>query len=355
MTDNKHLDLIQQGVFVWNEWREDHPRQEPSLSDVRLSGADLPGVNLIDAKLLYANLMDTKLTGAKLRGASLQNANLSGADLMIADLSAANLYKANLRGAKLENADLSYTNLMCTDLRDADLSYTNLSDADLCHANLRGANLSGARMINTRLFYTNLSHCRIYGISAWNLHVDKTTDQSNLIITLPHEPTITTDNLEVAQFLHLLINNQKIRRIIDTITSKVVLVLGRFTKERKTLLDAIREQLLKYNYLPVVFDFEKPSSRDITETISTLAHVARFVIADITDAKSIPQELERIVPDLPSVPIQPLLEASASEYGMFSNILRDTPGFSRLFAIRTLITYFNLSRKRSLLLRKLWQ
>jgi hypothetical protein len=49
--------------------------------------------------------------------------------------------------------------------------------------------------------------------------------------------------------------------VIDTITSKVVLILGRFTPERKSVLDAIRDQLRKRNYLPVLFDFEKPSNR----------------------------------------------------------------------------------------------
>lgn len=107
--------------------------------------------------------------------------------------------------------------------------------------------------------------------------------------------------------------------MINTITSKVVLILGRFEPERKAILDAIRDDLRRRDFLPVLFDFDKPTTRDLTETISTLAHMARFIIADITDAKSIPQELQTIVPNLRSVPVQPLLLSSCREYGMFEH------------------------------------
>jgi hypothetical protein len=46
------------------------------------------------------------------------------------------------------------------------------------------------------------------------------------------------------------------------------------------------------------------------------------VIADITDAKRLLQELERVIPGLPSVPVQPLIASSDYEYGMFEHFRR---------------------------------
>jgi hypothetical protein len=142
--------------------------------------------------------------------------------------------------------------------------------------------------------------------------------QQNLICTDAGEPKITVDNIEVAQFVYLLLHNQKIRDVIDTITSKVVLILGRFTDKRKAVLDALREELRKRDYLPILFDFDVPANRDITETVSLLARMARFIIADLTDPSSIPKELEAIVPSL-AVPVQPLLEGSSGPYAMFKD------------------------------------
>jgi hypothetical protein len=175
--------------------------------------------------------------------------------------------------------------------------------------------------VNTDLTGADLTGCSIYGISAWGLKLER-AKQQNLVIAPVNEPSITVDNIEVAQFIYLMLHNQKVRDVIDTITSKVVLILGRFTDERKAVLDALREELRKRNYLPILFDFDVPATRDVTETVSLLARMARFVVADITDARSIPQELAVIVPDLPSVPVQPLLLAGSAPYGMFEHFKR---------------------------------
>jgi hypothetical protein len=170
---------------------------------------------------------------------------------------------------------------------------------------LRGADLTG---------------CKVYGVSAWGLILDK-AKQQNLIITPPKQPEITVDNLEVAQFVYLMLHNEKLRDVIDTITSKAVLILGRFTDERKVVLDALREELRKRHYLPILFDFAVPATRDITEPVSLLARMARFIIADLTNPSSIPQELQAIIPDV-AVPVQPLLEGSSRPYAMFKDLFK---------------------------------
>jgi uncharacterized protein YjbI with pentapeptide repeats len=353
MANSDHISIIRDGVEFWNRWRAGHTSVVPDLS-----GAELRGMNLEGANFCAANLNGVDLTGANLLGgnleraqmvhalmleANLNNATLQGADMTSAafangrivggDLRNATLAEATFNGTDVAGADLSRANLQRTsfyggslrwarlesvDLRDSDLRRANCTGAVFADADLRGANLENADLQCANFTRANLRGCRVYGISAWNLNLEG-ANQADIIITSSEESQITVDNIEVAQFIHLLLRSQKIRHLIDTLTSKVVLILGRFTAERKLVLDALSEQLRRRDYLPVLFDFDKPVSRNLTETVSTLAHLARFVVADITDARSIPQELLAIVPNLPSVPIQPLLLASQQEYGMFEH------------------------------------
>lgn len=347
MANQEHLDILKQGKDIWKDWRRKRPKIQPDLSKANLSNANLNGIALSKANLFGANLSraalehaylirtnlsKADLTWTDLRRANLSEANLSGADLSHANLIGANLIKVNLIGASLSGANLSgarfgearfiQANLSDANLSGGDFSGSDFSKANLTRANLNGANLSRAILVGTNLAETILTNCLVYGISAWDMQLQGAI-QFNLVITLPDQPTITVDNLEVAQFIYLLLNNQKIRDVIDTITSKVVLILGRFIPERKVILDALRDELRKRNYSPVVFDFEKPASRDLTETVSTLAHMARFIIVDLTDPSSAPHEVATIIPQC-IVPVQPLVLQDETqprhEYAMFHDL-----------------------------------
>jgi len=266
------------------------------------------------------------LKGKTLSGANLREANLSGAELRAANLIMADLIEADLDGADLTRAKLIMAYMDGANLDGADLTRAKMTKAYLIDAKLGGAKLTGADLTRTQLVETKiadavLTNCKVYGISAWRLEgIPK--DQADLIITRYDEPVVPVDNLEVAQFIYLLLHNPKIRDVIDTIAKKAVLILGRFNETQKPVLEAIRNELRKHDYLPILFDWDKPSSRDLAETVSTLAHLSRFVIADITDAKSIPAELMCIVPALPSVAVQPLMLSSDYEYELFKHIKR---------------------------------
>jgi uncharacterized protein YjbI with pentapeptide repeats len=324
MANQKHLDLLRQGTKVWNKWRERNPASVPDLSGAILIGADLVGVDLVGVNLVTADFSGANLSNANLIEAKLIRAYFVGANLSGALLSRANLETADLKGANLSKADLSYAALHGANLHEANLIEANLIEANLGRANLSKAKLSGANLSETQLIKTDISGAdltgsSIYGIAAWDVTLTSETRQENLIITPPDQPVIMVDNIKVAQFIYLLLNNEDIRDVIDTITSKAVLILGRFSDDRKPILNALRDALRDKGFLPIVFDFERPKGRDFTETIMTLAGMSCFVIADITNPRSAPLELQATVPDY-MIPFVPILQDGESAFSMFTNL-----------------------------------
>jgi len=275
--------ILKQGVDVWNAWREEHPRVRPYLYRADLEGADLARANLRNARL---------------SGANLSHADLRHADLRFAKLTATQLRNANLRGA-------------C--LAEAKLNEADLSGADLSHADLRRA-----RLVQTDLRNAVLDSCQIYGISAWGLELDG-AEQSNLIITDKGEPVVTVDDIEVAQFVYLLLRNPRLRQVIHPVGEKAVLILGRCTAQRKLVLAAVRAELRRLGYVPIMFDFERPTNRDFTETIMMLAGMCLFVIADITKPRSSPLELQATVPDY-MIPFVPIIQEGEEPFAMFKDL-----------------------------------
>jgi uncharacterized protein YjbI with pentapeptide repeats len=339
MANEEHLAILRQGVEAWNAWRT-QVDVGPDLTCADLRRAELRGVNLRGAKLTKATLLSADLRGATLDHAHLDWANLlwanlNRASLRFADLEIAYLYRANLHCVDLFRANLREANLAGADLRSANLARANLFRSNLFAVNFRRANLDAADLretdlqnailMRTSLVNTDFTGSYVYGISAWNLDLSKTI-QNNMVISNPNDPEITVDNLEVAQFIYLLLHNEKIRDVIDTITSKTVLILGRFSEERKPVLDALREVLRGRDLLPIVFDSSIPASRDVTETVKILAGLARFVVADVTDATEVRVELHHIVRDYPSLPVQPILLHGREEFVSLSGNLVKFPG-----------------------------
>jgi len=273
MANDEHIALLKKGVDAWNAWRLKNLDIPPDLSDANLSEARLVEANLIKANLIKANLGSVNLVEANLSGADLRGANLDG---------------AHLEAANLSGADLSGADLQCCPLVD-----TNLTNADI-------------------------TGCYVWGVSAWGVKLEG-TKQQNLFITRYDEPSVTVDNIEVAQFVHLLLHNEKIRDIIDTVGKKGVLLLGRFTEGRMEILERLREKLRSLGFVPMVFNFDKPETKDFTETVRLLANLSKFVIVDITNPRSTPLELQAAVPDY-MIPFAPILQEGEEPFAMLVDL-----------------------------------
>jgi len=64
MANQKHLDILNKGVEMWNQWRREHARFHPDLVGFSLSEANLTGADLSSANLNRASLSEANLTGA---------------------------------------------------------------------------------------------------------------------------------------------------------------------------------------------------------------------------------------------------------------------------------------------------
>ena len=354
MTNEDHLDILRQGVAVWNEWRKKRPAIQPELAEAMLPRVPLPGVNLNQAKLPGAYLGQADLNQADLRGTDLSGAKMGGTRLNVAKLDGANLSTADMHYAGLRGASLRQANLYRAGLKQADFTKANLTGADLREANLDGtifrgaslrqAHLEGARLNETNLEQADLTGAWVYGISAWNLKLAG-AKQIDLVASRAGDPLITVDRIELAQLIYQLQQTESFSHMVDTMASKLVLILGRFTRQRKTVLEGIRQVMRAENYVPVLFDFEKPERRDLVEMISVLGHLARFIIADITDPRSVPQELERIVKDLPSVPVQPVIAKGGRVFATFEH-LKSYPWVLELYEYESSEELFTALREK---------
>jgi hypothetical protein len=345
--EDRVLRAIRTGDGSWNRWRAEQPGLQPDLRGLHLPrtgeglsilGWDIRQFNfraadLRDANLYRSWLVEADFTDADLRGAVLGDVTAGGAILERAKLAGANLMGAqfrfaNFRGAwfvsekppndyaetteapalptRLIRADLWGAHLNGAHLAGIDLREANLRSADLTGADLSGADLRQAQLVDAMVEGANFHGCKVHALAAWNLRgIPK--DEFNLCITPDDTPRVNADNLLSAQFLSVLADRVHISPALDSLTRKLVLILGSFSGERKPALDAVRGRLGELGWVPVLFDFDPLPRRNVTQTFEILASLAVFVVCDVTGAAEVRFELRHIAKELPAVPIKPLL------------------------------------------------
>lgn len=310
--------LLKSGTEKWCIERTANPVLRPILRNVdfvkEFGGPgfyDLPEFSSVDFSNSDMNM--ASLRNCMFFDCSFDNARLTYTDLVDTYFVNCTFRRTNMRVARIGEA--KFENCL---FDECDMSYCSAEDTSFRGSTFLKTKMEHMSLVHTDFTNAKLDECFLYGISSWDLILHNSI-QKNLIITPDDMPTVTVDNIELAQFLYLMINNERLRDVIKTITSKVVLILGNFSPDRKPILDQIRELLKTKDVIPVMFDFEKPSTRNLTETVMTLASMAKYVIADLSNPRSIPHELASVARDLPSTRFYPIIVAGEKPYGMFAD------------------------------------
>lgn len=313
-------ELERLSVASWNEWKK--TQTVPlDLREAYLAGRDLSGMDLSDCDLSGSDLSDCELRSANFCRCHLSEVDLSGSELVRCDLSEARMSRVCavdsaireswLFGTQLDGAVLTRCRFFGSHFSHASLVGADLTSCDLNRCIFSSVEVSGAHFVG----------CAVYGMAVWDIH-GVPAECVDLRITELGSTLVTVDDLRIAQFIHLLIDNAGVRSVIESITAKVVLLLGRFSASRKGVLDDLRRALRQNNFVPIIFDFERPPSRTYRETVTLLAHLARAIIVDITDALEVRSELGYIAPLVPSTPIIPVIMEGHSSYVTFDDIRR---------------------------------
>jgi uncharacterized protein YjbI with pentapeptide repeats len=281
----------------------------------RFSRAVLDGARFVSSNLEGAKCKESSWRQAILREARLQHATMWGCQMESITLSDAKLQQADLSGSNLQGAFMSGAKMRGVQASGCDLSGANLQKAVLYGADLKLADLSFAKLQGA-----DLRKAQVMGVNTWNVACDGRTQQHGLRFETWVESgqdryDVTFDNLEMTYLISLFLQNPKMEHIFNASTSKIVLILGRFSGRSFGVVKALRAELPKHDRVPVVFDFDLPKERDTVEVVSTLAGLSRIVICDLTRPKSAPLEVHAIVPHL-SIPFAPIIERGAEEFSM---------------------------------------
>jgi uncharacterized protein YjbI with pentapeptide repeats len=334
MANPEHLANLEQGVPYWNRWREVTNHAVADLSDADLSGkklhevdfvrVNLTGANLTGAQIGGGHLKDTNLTGAMLNAANFEGVNARGATFDAVTGRDVRFQVSTLRGATFRGARLPGANFHRAYLRDSDLTGAHFENASMRFArfdnaicrgtDFQSADLRYASFVSSDLRGARLMDVQTFGVSAWNVAIDGDTRQDLIICknSSKDEVPLRTNDIATAQLLSLMLDGAGMRSVVDSVNSKLVLILGSFAPQDKAVLDALRTSLQDRGYVGVTFDFERPAERDYAETIVIVGGLSRFVIADFTNAKEVRAEVAQLRSQYRRVPVIPIARAGAA-------------------------------------------
>jgi uncharacterized protein YjbI with pentapeptide repeats len=339
--------LADHDPYAWNAWRRKHKKERLDLRGIVIRGKYLGGLDLSNCILDGAELDRTDLRAADLRGSSFKRTDLSLSNLADARCDRASFVDTKLfavyasgcsfKGSTFRRVDLANANLMKADLTDAtlvnsDCERTRLDKAVLKGTTIRACNLGHASFVDTSLEDTLITDSAAPYVNAKRIRIGANVEQRKLFLghTISavsgglYQRRITADDLRMASFLGELEMPDCLPHLINAGNDYLVLILGRFSKTGRGVLETLEHNVWARGRIPLVFDFEGPTQRKLVDAVRFFACLSQFIIVDLSSPRSVPFELQAVVPQL-AIPLVPLIRDGNKPFAMFSDLTRTYP------------------------------
>ncbi|MBC7776257.1 MAG: pentapeptide repeat-containing protein, partial [Phycisphaerae bacterium] len=254
--------------------------------------------------------------------------HLSNASISHAFAEGLNFRDAEVVGCHFEEGDFSRADFSNTVFTNTKFNKTILTDASFDGATFVNCNLNRVNLVNADFRLKEIRETVVYGLSAWDLKTSPEMKQSKLVIEKSYDLysdiiasgkiPMMVDDIEMAQFVYYLSSHKNLRKMINILNSKGVLLLGKFKDGGLEHLYKLMDWFKKRGYTPMLFDFDRPDNLDYTETVITMAALSKFIVADLSGG-SVPQELYA---SLSSFEKPVIVYSNQPAYSMFKDIKR---------------------------------
>jgi hypothetical protein len=280
MANEEQLEILKQGVEVWNKWLEENPTVAIDLRGADLSKSDLSHADFYRADLFTGNLSNVNLNKAILAGADLWEADLTRADLSEAFLEGTNLTGANLKGSNFWKAEAIGTIFGNVDLSEAkglkDVIHTGpspistgtfaISKGKIPEVFLRGCGLSDWEIEMVQLYDPDLSKDQRKQIldRIFDLQASQPIQISPLFISYSHGDSEFVNKIEKS------LTEKGIRfwrDIHDLKAGRIEIQIDRAITQDRTVLLILSEHSLKSDWVEhevrTARQLEKDLDRDV--------------------------------------------------------------------------------------------
>lgn len=181
MANPEHVEILKQGVEVWNKWREDQPTifgiEKIAIKGLDLTGANFQGCFFTDCAFAKCNLSKANLSNAGLDECDLFDVNMEEVSFLETKLSScwfvrgkgesADFYNAQLSNVEFLDCNLHRANFMNAKLEGVGYKDCKLDEIILFDADLKGVKIEGCSLARGEFDFSKSSDivCRSSNLS----------------------------------------------------------------------------------------------------------------------------------------------------------------------------------------------